>query len=229
MKNKIIATIITLIAVLCSYANNTVNIKQKSCKYNITIPEGWDSIPHDTITKKLGNVNIDLALYKKDSSGYFNDCYILIGFAPTTKALSQYSFKDIVKGLKTQSKQTTSSLNDTIKVETNEVESSTDNDVYRIATLTTILKNDNRIDCLQNLIVTKFGYLSVAFYQKGSSTSVSKKVVEKLISQIKIEDDYKYTEPKTGSLFSPIKIGITIGIGLLVYFMIIFIDRKRKK
>lgn len=229
MKNKIIASIIVLIAVLCSYANNTVNIRQKSCKYSITIPEGWDSISHDTITKKLGNVNIDVALYNKDSGGYFDDCYILIGFAPTTKALSPYSFKDIVKGLKTQSKQTTSSVNDTINVETNDVECYIDNDVYRIATLTTILKNDNRIDCLQNLIVTKFGYLSVAFYQKGSSTSVSKKVVEKLISQIKIEDDYKYTEPKTESLFSPIKIGITIGIGLLVYFMIIFIDRKRKK
>lgn len=227
MKNKIITTIITLIAVLCSYANNTVNIKQKSCKYSITIPEGWDSIPHDTITKRLGNVNIDLALYKKDGRGYFNDCYILIGFAPTTKALSQYSFKDIVKEVRTLSKQTTSSSNDTINVETNDVEGSMDNDVYRITNLTTILKNGNKIDCLQNLIVTKFGYLSVAFYQKGSGTS--KKVVEKLISQIKIEDDYKYTEPKTGSLFSPIKIGITIGIGLLVYFMIIFIDRKRKK
>ncbi|MBO5641836.1 MAG: hypothetical protein J5900_05315 [Prevotella sp.] len=229
MKNKIITTIITLIAVLCSYANNTVNIKQKSCKYSITIPEGWDSIPHDTITKKLGNVNIDLALYKKDSSGYFDDCYILIGFAPTTKSLSQYSFKDIVKGLRTLSKQTTSSLNDTIKVETNEVESSTDNDVYKITTLATILKNNNKVDCLQNLIVTKFGYITVAFYQKGSGSSVSKEVVDKLISQIKIEDDYKYTEPQTESLFSPIKIGITIGIGLLVYFMIIFIDRKRKK
>lgn len=229
MRNKIIASIITLIAVLCSYANNTVNIKQKSCKYNITIPEGWDSIPHDTITKKLGNVNIDLALYKKDSSGYFDDCYILIGFAPTTKALSQYSFKDIVKEVRTLSKQTTSSSNDTINVETNDVEGSMDNDVYRITNLTTILKNGNKIDCLQNLIVTKFGYLSVAFCQKGSSSFNSKEVVDKLISQIKIEDDYKYTEPKTESLFSPIKIGITIGIGLLVYFMIMFIDRKRKK
>lgn len=230
MNIKTIATIIvSMVVSLNVNADVTVNINQKSCKYSVIIPEGWDSIPHDTMLSRFKGISVDIALYRKGSKGYYDDCYVLIDFLPTAKTLSQYPFKDIFTEVKNMNAQATLPHNDSLKVKYKGTEAKVVNDTYRIVTSSSVIKNKREAECMQTLLLAKFGYVSIAVYGKEKKISDMQALSDKIIAGIKLENKYEYREPESRNVFTLTNIVITFGIGLIVYIIIAFIDKKRKK
>lgn len=212
-----------------SYATNTVRISERSCRFSITIPLGWDSIPSRALKVKRGKMPVSLALYSKGQSSYFTGNYVIISVLPTIKPLSTYKFKDIVKEVEQMSKKVPQKQSDTLKVEYGEAKSYVVDGHFHVCTGMKILKDSVEVTCVQDLLLTKFGYISISCYAKGDNAQTQSRNITQLISKsIKVEPDYQYTEPEKPSVFTLRNIGISVGIGLLVFLIITILGKKKK-
>lgn len=210
-------------------ASNIVNINQQSFRFSMTIPDGWDSIPSAEIKKKFGDMPIVLALYPKKQDSYFLNNYVLITVMPTVKSLDNYKFNDIVTQVKQMAKTVQYKQSDTLRIDGETIDSYVFEDGFHVTNNMNIFKDSIVWACVQDLLLTKFGYISIASYSKDRETQLQSNNVAKIISQnIKVDSDYKYVEPKTNSLFTIRNIAISVGVGILVFMIMSFIGKKKK-
>lgn len=207
---------------------NVIYVQVQSCKFSFTVPEGWDTIPHSEIAKKLGKDIAVLGLYPNGQEEYFRNEYVIMSFLPTVECLNNMPFEKIVENLeKMNGQKSNMSQSDTIRIAYHGMSSSTNDNRFQIHTSMTIYKDSVKMNCLQNLLLTKFGYVSVAYYEKKQTCRKYSDVMQKIILGVKIHDDYIYIEPQKESVFTPVKIAMSIGIGVLVYLIMVLFDKKK--
>lgn len=232
--NKLIIFPLVLLSMLLSiaqssYADNTVRISERSCKFTVDIPQGWERIPTAAIKEKIEKVPVSLALYPKDQTSYFSDNYILISVLPSIKALSNFSFKNIIENVNKMNEESRKIQTNSLKIEYDKTENYIADGHYHISTKMIIHKDSVGMSCMQDLLLTKFGYISVSCYAKNGYAQKEIGEMAQLISKnIKVEPDYQYSEPKKQSVFSLRNIGISVGIGLVVFVVITLLGKKKK-
>ena len=211
-----------------AYCSVTIPINNQSCKYTITIPDGWDTIPKQILTQRLGQYPVDIAIFPTQQEEYFEANYVLINFIPTMKTLSEFQFKKIVEDVKNTSKQGIIQT-DTIQVVYKKTESKSENENYHIYTYSVITKDSITLDCAQDLYLTKFGYISVMVYKKTGGTYSLSEILDTLFDKIQVQHEYKYTESVPKQRFTIKQIAISVCIGLLVYVVLMFFSKKGKQ
>lgn len=149
-----------------AYAGDVVNIDQQSCKFSVSMPDGWDSIPSSEVRKKLGDMPISLALYPRKQNSYFVGNYVLISVMPTIKPLANFNFKEIVADIEKMAKETQTKQTDSLRVEQKKIDNYISDSYYHICTDMQICKDSVSITCLQDLLLTKFGIFRYLVTQK---------------------------------------------------------------
>ena len=211
-----------------AYSSITIPIHNRSYKYSITIPDGWDTIPKEMLAQRLGQYPVDIAIYPAQQEGYFEGNYVLINFLPTAKTLNEFQFKKIVEDVTNTSKQSTIQT-DTLQITYKSTESKSENENYHIYTYSVITKDSITLDCAQDLYLTKFGYISIMSYKKASGIYSLSEVLDSLFDKIQVQQEYKYTEPIPKQRFTVKQIAISACIGLLVYVVMMFFSKKVKQ
>jgi len=210
-----------------TFCSITIPINNKSCKYTMTIPDGWDTIPKEILTQKFGQHPVEIAIYPIQQEEYFEGNYIFISFLPTIKALNEFSFKKIVEDMTSASKQGLSSGTDTLQITYNGIESKNENGNYYISTCFSIEKDSVTLECEQNLELTKFGYITTTSYRKANGIYSLLEMSDLLSNTIEVQQEYKYEEPAPNQRFTVKKIAISLCIGLLVYAILMFFSKKK--
>ena len=91
--------------------------------------------------------------------------YALIGFIPTLQSLNAFTFKQIVADI-AKSNRKSEVKNDTLQIHFNQMDTKIQDGKYYIYSSYSIVKDTLSIKGWQMLYLTKFGYISVMFYQK---------------------------------------------------------------
>ena len=217
-----------LLCIQQAYCSIIIPINNRSCKYTITIPDGWDTIPKSILAQKLGLHPIEIAIYPTQQEEYFEGNYVLINFLPTMKTLNEFSFQKIVEDVTNTTKQGLSSGTDTLQVTYKGMHSKNENGNYHISTYFSIVKDSVALDCEQNLQLTKFGYISTTNYRKANGTYSLMEMSDLLSNNIEVQQEYKYAEPVPNQHFTVKNIVISVCVGLLVYLVIMFLSKKKK-
>ena len=204
------------------YASIEVPVMHPSCKYTVQYPEGWDTIPSDTIKNKLNNIEFDLGLYPVSQEYYFKGNYVLIGFMPVIKTLSSFTFNKIVEDVTALNKQS-EFASDTMAIRFNKIIPDARN--YCIHSYFSIRKDSVVLENCQSLYLAKFGYITILSYRKTGAIPLDE-MLEQLNDLIRIHPDYQYVEPpKEGITFRHLLVSLVIG--LLVYVLISKFTQKR--
>ena len=191
------------------------------CKYNLTIPSGWDTIPrHVLVEKNEMYKNIHFALYPMSQSDYFTPKSMLITFVPTAKSLNLFTFREIEQTL---NKQTES---DSVYLDGRE--SDVENGRY-IFIISSSLDNDTiSLRCKQYMLLTRFGYLTVFDYLKGEEDTLFMSG-RSLISNVVVDNDYIYSEPKRKGGLDLKSVIYALAIGVIVYIVMTLFQKRRHK
>jgi hypothetical protein len=194
-----------------------------SCDYTVSLPEGWDMIPMDTIKSKLQQqLNFDLGIYPVSQGAYFSGNYALIGFMPSNRTLTGFTFNQIVKEIVNLNEQS-GIKSDTLQVHYKKIVPDMQNRCIR--NYFSIVKDSVTMEHCQFLYLSKFGYVTVLLYQKTAGLSLDE-VEKQLADMIRIQPDYRYREPEKGGI-SIRHIAISIAIGLFVYGLITVLTKRR--
>jgi len=233
-KVQIVVFFVSAIMCFSAYrvlAQKIVPVTKSNYKYVLTIPEGWDTIPKEILNQKLQQHQIDVALYPVQQADYFDGNYVLIGFSPSMRSLNEFQFSKIAEEITTVIKNEMSVTTDTLQTVYKSTELKVANDNYHIYTNFTIVKDSITIDGLQDMLLTKFGYISMLSYKKPEGIYALQAVANLLSGSIRVEETFKYTEPVVTQRFTLKQIAFTLCIGLLVYVIIMFVfkDKKDKK
>ncbi len=196
----------------------TIKINGKSCNYNIIVPEGWDTIPADTLKSRFGKGLFDVGLYNTNSKSYFDGDYIQYIFLPTIKPLSQFTFAQITKDV-----QNGINIADKLpkkgepRLITDNFNADKQNRLFYIAGKITSGTKERKY--AQIIVPTKFGFLKIMYYAaKGAvANSITN---DKLLATVNIPDNYRYTEPPSKFNLNIWHLLIAFAIGLAVYFSI---------
>jgi len=232
MKKRMFLLAVFLPLVLFANAVGTperIPVQVQSCKFSVTVPEGWDTIPQSALAQKLGKGVAVMGLYPKGKTDYFEEKYMVLSFLPTLNSLNNLPCKAIYDELKGMMKQNSIPNNDSIHVVYNGMDSLSAGDKFQIQSNTTIYKDSAIVNCQQILLLSRFGYICIAYYDKNEIPSASDTVLQKLIQDIDIDNDYVYVEPHNEPTFTPGKIAIALGIGVLVYLIMTLLDKRKKK
>lgn len=225
---KVWIMVLMLFAVIYTYGQDTIRVTNKSCKYMLAMPNGWDTIPKSILMEKFPGYSIDAGLYPLQQSDYFKGNYILISFLPTMKTLDRFSFKQIMEDVVKMNKQGFLPNTDTLKVAYKGTESKTIDGYYHVYTFFSIVKDSVALECIQDLLLTKFGYVSLSGYQKEGGKYTLREQLDMMTNSIQIQQPYKYVEPVPEQHFTLIQVIVSVCIGLLVYVIIIFFSKKKK-
>lgn len=231
MKYRMLLLAIFLPLVLFANAetkSERIPVQVKSCKFLVTVPEGWDTIPHSAFVKKLGEGSVVLALYPKGTE-YFEDKYVLLSFQPTVKSLNEFSFETIVKELKEMNDKNRKFDSDSIHVIYNGMDTFSNDGKLGVSMSLTVYNDSSSINCLQNLLMSKFGYISITCYNKEQMTSDFEDIVQEIIKGINIDIDYLYIEPQEKSGFTFTNVAIGLGAGILIFLVLMFFENRKKK
>jgi hypothetical protein len=209
--------------VVTAFAVVTIPVSHgNSCDYIISLPEGWDMIPMDTIKSKLQQqFNFDLGIYPVSQGTCFNGNYALIGFMPSNKMLTGFTFNQIVKMIANLNEQSIIK-SDTLQVHYKKIVPDMQNICIR--NYFSIVKDSVTMEHCQLLYLSKFGYVTVLLYQKAAGLPLDE-IQTQLAGMICIQPDYRYCEPEKGGI-SIRHIAISIAIGLLVYGLIILVTKR---
>jgi hypothetical protein len=210
------------------YASDTVSIDNRACKYVITLPEGWDTIPRSFLRERLGSFDVDMGIYPVAQGDYTKENYVLVRFIPAIKTLNAFNFKQIVADFAKSGKQEEIKT-DSLQVRFNKMDTKVKEGDYYIFSYYSIRKDTVALESCQMLQPTKFGYVSIMSYTKNNEAAVSIDELSALLSKIvTVHPDYKYVEyRKEGLTF--IHVLISLAIGLIVYVFIMWISKKRKQ
>lgn len=212
-----------------TYASQNVSINLPSCRFTITIPQGWDSIPQDVILKKNGTALPCFGFYPKQQGDYFKEIYVLVSFLTTANVLNGFTFEEIARNLKRMNEQSKMPNTDSLRMVYNGTDKYTHGGKFYIRTLTTIYKDTVTLKCLQDLLLTRYGYISIVCYKKGRTEDIFRDAATSITQGISIQNDYIYTEPQGQTAFTLIKIIISLCIGMAVYFIIILTGIRKKR
>lgn len=204
---------------IISFPGNAAMIKidNKSCEYSIQVPNGWETIPEDTLKARFGKNVIDAGLYKKGSNTYFEGEYIQYVFLPTAKSLNQFSFKKLTKNFKRGISQSVPQDKDSIRLITENTSVSEEQKCFYIKG--TIKSNSIKRSFTQCILPTKFGFLKIIHY-RAINKEESELTIEDIYSNTEISDSYFYNGPPSKSSLSVWHIVLAFGIGLVVYIII---------
>ncbi|MDR0682422.1 MAG: hypothetical protein LBG15_11340 [Dysgonamonadaceae bacterium] len=210
------------------YASGIVSIDNRACKYAITLPEGWDTIPQSFLKEKLKQFNVDMGIYPVAQGDYTKGYYALICFMPAVKTLNAFNFKQIVADFTKAGKQGEIKT-DSMQIRFNKMNTKVEEGDYYIFNYYSIRKDTVALESCQMLQPTKFGYISVMSYIKNNEVAVSMDELSAQLSKIvTVHPDYKYVEyRKEGLTF--IHVLISLAIGLIVYVFIMWISKKKKQ
>ena len=225
---KYVLFILMLFCIKQVYCSITIPVILKSCKYTITIPDGWDTIPKNVIVQKIGQYPVEIAIYPNLQEEYFDGNYVLINFLPTMKTLNEFQFKKIVDDVINTNKQGVIQT-DTLQVTYKNTESKIENENYHIYSYSEITKDSLTLDCAQDLYLTKFGYISIISYKKANGIYSQSEVLDSLFDKIQVQQEYKYIEFVPQQRFTIKQIAISVCIGLLVYVVLMFLSKKGKQ
>jgi hypothetical protein len=229
-KTRIVCWIAFFISVcgMNVFASKVVSVNHQACKYIITLPEGWDTIPQSFLKEKeqLKPFNIDLGVYPVEQGDYTKGNYALVCFMPAVKTLNAFTFKQIVADM-TKANNQGEIKTDTLQARFNKMNTVVKDGNFRIFSYYSIKKDTVAMESCQMLQPTKFGYISIMSYKKNEG-AVSMEELSALLSKtVTVHPDYKYAEyKKDGITLKHILISLTIGI--IVYALITFISRKKK-
>jgi hypothetical protein len=205
------------------FASGEVPITHPSCKYTVQYPEGWDTVPLDTIKNRLKNTAFDLGIYPVSQKHYFDGNYILTGFMPVMRSLSSFTFDQIVRDVTAQNKQS-EIVSDTMDVRFVKIVPDAGNRCLH--SYFSIRKDTVTLENCQSLYLTKFGYVTVLFYRKADAIPLDE-ILGQMNGLIQIHPDYRYTEPEKKGITLR-HIIISLAIGLLVYALISIFTKKRR-
>ena len=211
-----------------AYCSITIPTNNKSCKYTITIPDGWDTIPKEVLVQRLGQYPVEIAIYPTQQDGYFEGNYVFINFLPTMKTLNEFQFKKIVEDVTNTNKQSVIQT-DTLKITYKNTESKIENENYHIYSYSVIVKDSITLDCAQDLYLTKFGYISIMSYKKANGIYSLSEMQNLLFDKIQVKQEYKYIEPVPQQRFTIKQIAIAVCVGLLVYVVLMVFSKKGKQ
>ncbi|MBI9069238.1 MAG: hypothetical protein JEZ09_18215 [Salinivirgaceae bacterium] len=195
---------------------STIEVNTKSCNYNIIVPEGWDTIPSDTLTNRFGKGLFDIGLYDSKSKSYFDGRYIQYVFMPTLNSLNQYTFAQIYKELQNSievsNKQPQTGqirlITDTIKA---------DRDNLLLFITGKIISETKERNFAQIILPTKFGFLKIMRYEARGEQSINT-AYNDLLASVNIPDNFKYTEPTSRFNLNIWHVMIAFAIGMAAYF-----------
>lgn len=231
MKYRVILLAVFLPLVL--YVNaatlDCIPVQVKSCKFSIPVPESWDTIPQNALEQKLGKGVAILGLYPKEQALFFEEKYIILSFMPTVKGLNSMSFDTIFDKLKEMNERNRMPDTDSLRIIYNGMDRFSKDGKFWIRTSMTVCMDSANVNCVQNLLLSKFGYISVAYYDKSFVTPDFENTIQKMVQGIDVDDDYVYVESHKDSAFTPAKIAIALGVGILVYLIMVLLDKRKKK
>lgn len=211
-----------------TYGQDTIQVLQKSCKYTFVIPEGWDTIPRSVLMQKLPGYSIDAGLYPLQQQEYFKGNYILINFLPTIKTLNGFPFKQIEEDLVKMNEKSLLPNTDTLRVTYKGTESKKLDGYYHVYTLSSIVKDSVALECVQDLLLTKFGYVSLSGYQKEGGKYALSELLDIMTRNIQIQQPYKYVESASKQHITCVQMIVSVCIGLLAYIIIILFSKRKK-
>lgn len=210
-----------------TYGQDTIQVLQKSCKYTFVIPEGWDTIPKSVLVQKLPGYSIDAGLYPLQQQEYFKGNYILINFLPTIKTLNGFPFKQIKEDLVKMNNNLLPDT-DTLRVIYKGTESKKLDGYCHVYTLSSIVKDSVALECVQDLLLTKFGYVSLSGYQKEDGKYALSELLDIMTQSVQIQQAYKYVEPTPKQHFTLLQVIVSVCIGLLTYVVITLFSKRKK-
>jgi hypothetical protein len=221
--------IIGLYAINIAEAVKIIHVHHSSCDYTVYIPDGWDTIPSNILKEKLklSSVNIDLGIYPVAQTDYFSGNYSLISFIPTVNMLNKFPFAAIVEDIANMNK-SSEVHNDTLHTYFENIEPIIRDTNYSVNSYFSIVNNDNSLKNCQTLYFAKFGYVSVLSYEKEGAVPI-RIVIGQLSDMIKIQPDYKYSFIEKGKGITIKHILISLSIGLIVYVLIMFVQKSKQK
>lgn len=211
-----------------TYGQDTIQVLQKSCKYTFVIPEGWDTIPRSVLMQKLPGYSIDAGLYPLQQQEYFKGNYILINFLPTIKTLNGFPFKQIEEDLVKMNEKSLLPNTDTLRVTYKGTESKKLDGYCHVYTLSSIVKDSVALECVQDLLLTKFGYVSLSGYQKEGGKYALSELLDIMTRNIQIQQPYKYVESASKQHITCVQMIVSVCIGLLAYIIIILFSKRKK-
>ena len=209
------------------YCSITIPVSLQSCKYVMTIPNGWDTIPQEVLKQKLKQFPVEMAIYPTQQKDYFDGNYVLIGFLPTMNTLNEYPFGKIVENMTNMIRNGISSYADTLQVTYKGIDSKIENENYHIISSFTIVKDSITLECVQDLFLTKFGYISMMSYRKEDGSYTLPEISELLSGSILVQQEYKYIEQASKRGFTGRQIIFSVCIGLFVYAILMFLLKKK--
>lgn len=226
-------TVTLWLLLICSsvslYARQ-VEVSLPGCRFTVVIPAGWDTIPGDTLKKIVPQLNPALAMYPANQKGYFAGNYVLTGFTPVLQPLNAYPFNRIVSDIKKKNKQTESVWsNDTIATRLDSIVPVQQNGSYRINHFFTLRKDSVCLKGCQSLYLSKFGYVTCLFYQKGNDAFPVTSLLSDFSASgvIRISGEYAYIPPQKKGI-SLLNILYSLGIGVIVYGLIVFFSKRKR-
>lgn len=212
---------------LVKSAPKSVSLTNAACKYDVTIPEGWDTIPQAILKEKITQYSIDSGIYPIDQEDYFKGNYVLFVFTPSLKSLSSFSFNEIVQEIAAQNEHSEIE-NDTLKVTLVNFYPEIKDSTYSIHSHFQIRHNADLLRNAQMLRLTKFGYVSVLAYTTPAGLLLPDEIVTLLSDAISVQPDYIYSEPEKRGL-NRTHILISLAVGILVYVLIAGFSKLKKK
>lgn len=208
-------------------ASMTIPVSNGYCKYSITLPQGWDTIPRTVLQANLNMANIDLAIYPISQKKYFRGNYVVFMFTPTLKPLTEFSFKQITEEIGKQSKQG-EIVNDTLNIHLIKSYTESQGGIYSMYSYYKIIHASDSLENCQKMYLTKFGYISVLSYKKVDGQFSLDGMSFLLADVISVQPDYAYIEPARNEI-TLLHLLISIGIGVIVYGLITFLPKLKNK
>ena len=100
--------------------------------------------------------------------------------------------------------------------------------LYTINSYFSIIQDTLTIENCQSLYPTKFGYVSVLSYKRSGESISMDEMNAQLLEIIQIKSEYIYSEPEKKGI-SILHIALSLGIGLIVYGLIAYIPKFKKR
>lgn len=214
--------------ICCGNVAGVLHIKRAALDYFITPEDGWDLIPTDSLNVRFGNEVFDAGFFTRSNDNQFKGEYVLYRFIPSNGDLCQFSFKALTKEVKKifMIKSATDSIKKISVTTSSFVENSND---YTFQIGGNINSEKGNRDFSQMIVPTRDGYLLIMAYQqmfpekKNFSVSPSS-----LLKSIKLNDVNRYFEPALRKGIGIKQICIAAAIGLIVYFLILYLSEIKK-
>lgn len=205
----------------------TIEINNLGCNFTITVPIGWDTIPHNALVAKVGpSPNTAIALYNK-SQDYFSSYYVYISFQSTKTSLSTLSFEDIFSEVDKSIENSPRNIGDSLTISNVRTTSNIHNQSYHILTEMLMENDTSKVESLQDLYLTKYGFININCYKKHGCDVELAEIDSIISTNIIISDEYAYAPPVSNRSIHWSDMFISLAIGAIAYFLIWIYERRK--